>query len=327
MKIHIFFFCLIYNLSNGQNCGCTDLLAKNYNANATVNDGSCSYKKTKIKPEFSNKISDSIKETSGLIAFDSLLWTHNDDHDTTLYGMDTLGEIRKKTVLNHVKNQDWEEMSQDQKYIYIGDFGNNYRGNRRDLQILKINKNSLNSQKQVIDTLAYSYEDQTDFNTQKSNSTNFDCEAFIVLPDSIYLFTKEWKNKKTTIYSIPNTTGTHVAQKKTTLNTHGLITGATYLPSQKIIALCGYSKKAKPFIFLLYDFKNTDFLSGNKRKIQLKLPFHQVEGIATTDGIHYYLTNEKLKRKPILNVSQKLHKVNLSSLLSHYLQKKHQTNP
>ena len=36
-------------------------------------------------------------------------------------------------------------------------------------------------------------------------------------------------------------------------------------------------KKAKPFIYLLYDFKNT-ILSGNKRKIQLKLPFNQIEG-------------------------------------------------
>lgn len=320
MKIHVFFFSLIYSLSSAQISGCTDVLAKNFNIHASVNDCSCQYKRTKIKPELSNKISDSIKETSGLMAFNSLLWTHNDDHDTTLYGIDTLGKIRKKIILNNFKNQDWEEISQDKNHIYIGDFGNNYQGNRRNLHILKISKNSLNSQNQDYDTIAFSYEDQTDFSPQKSNSTNFDCEAFIVNSDSIYLFTKEWKSKNTTIYSIPNTAGTHLAQKKATLNTHGLITGATYLPLEKIIALCGYSKKAKPFIYLLYDFKNADFLSGNKRKIHLKLPFHQIEGICTTDGIHYYLTNEKLQRKPILNISQKLHKVDLSPFLKPYLQ-------
>ncbi|WP_432222162.1 hypothetical protein ACRASX_01270 [Flavobacterium sp. TMP13] len=47
----------------------------------------------KIKPIFTSVLSDSIQETSGLIAFDKLLWTHNDDRDTTLYGLDTLGNI------------------------------------------------------------------------------------------------------------------------------------------------------------------------------------------------------------------------------------------
>jgi hypothetical protein len=59
----------------------------------------------------------------------------------------------------------------------------------------------------------------------------------------------------------------------------GLITGATYLPHKKIIALSGYSKC--PHLFTLYDYNNSNFFSGNKRKIKIALPFHQVEGIAT----------------------------------------------
>lgn len=315
----ILFFCLIISSANAQISGCTDPISTNYNPNATVNDGSCVYKNIKLKPEYSKNLSDSIRETSGLIAFDNLLWTHNDDHDTTIYGLDSLGTIRKKVILDKTVNQDWEEISQDSTHLYLGDFGNNASGNRADLNILKIEKKSFLEGNPTIETISFRYSDQTDFSVKKPNTTNFDCEAFIVSKDSIYLFTKQWKSSKTCIYKLPNQPGNHVAQLTHTFNTKGLVTGATYLESKKLIILCGYSKLGNPFLYLLYNYKNTDFLSGNKRRIDLKLPFHQIEGIATKDGLHYYLTNEALVRKPILNVPQQIHYFDLSSILSSYL--------
>ena len=321
MKTFFLFFFLFVSSTYGQISGCTDSLSKNYNPNATKNDGSCLYSVYKIKPQHSIRLSDSIKETSGLIAFDHLLWTHNDDHDKTIYGLDSLGKIRKKIILNKVMNHDWEEISQDSTHLYIGDFGNNYRGNRTDLQILRIKKKSFLEENPIIDTISFSYPNQTGFKPQKGNTTNFDCEAFIVSKDSIYLFSKEWSSFKTSIYVLPNQPGKYIAKLKEILNTEGLVTGAAYLESKKLIVLCGYSKKGKSFLYLLYDFKDYDFLSGNKRKINLKLPFHQIEGIATKDGLHYYLTNESLIRKPILNIPQQIHYFDLSSLLNSYLHK------
>nr|WP_199003323.1 T9SS C-terminal target domain-containing protein [Flavobacterium sp. ASV13] len=316
---NILFFCLILFSANAQVTGCTDPLSKNYNPNATVNNGSCFYKNVKLKPEYSVKLSDSIKETSGLIAFDNLLWTHNDDHDQTIYGLDSLGKIRKKIILDQAVNHDWEEISQDNTHLYIGDFGNNYSGNRTNLNILKIEKKSFLEGKPVIETISFRYADQTDFSAQKPNSTNFDCEAFLVLKDSIYLFTKQWKSSKTSIYVLPNLAGNHVAQLKNTLDVKGLVTGVTYVESKKQIVLCGYSKIGKPFLYLLYDYQNADFLSGNKRRISIKLPFHQIEGIATFDGLHYYLSNEALVRKPVINVPQQIHRFDLSFLLNSQL--------
>ena len=321
MKTFFLFFFLFISSAYSQISGCTDSLSENYNSEASQNDGNCFYKYLKIKPEYSFKLNDSIKETSGLIAFDNLLWTHNDDHDTTIYGVDSLGKIQKKIILPKVVNHDWEEISQDSTHIYIGDFGNNYSGNRTDLQILKIEKKSFLAKNPVIETISFSYSNQTDFKTQKGNTTNFDCEAFIVAKDSIYLFSKEWNNSKTSIYALPNQPGSHMAKLKENINTEGLITGATYLESKKLIVLCGYSKKGKSFLYLLYDFKDYNFLSGNKRRINVKLPFHQIEGIATKDGLHYYLTNESLVRKPILNVPQQIHYFDLSSILNSYLHK------
>ncbi|MEP6803558.1 MAG: T9SS C-terminal target domain-containing protein [Flavobacterium sp.] len=317
----ILFFCLIISSGYAQIQGCTDPLSKNYNAKATINDGSCIYKNVKVKPEYSNQLSDSVKETSGLIAFDNLLWTHNDDHDKTIYGLDSLGKIQKKIILDKVTNHDWEEISQDSTHLYIGDFGNNFSGNRTDLNILKIEKKSFLEGNPVIETISFRYADQTDLSAQKGNTTNFDCEAFIVSKDSIYLFTKQWGASKTSIYVLPKQAGNHIAKFKETLDTKGLVTGATYLESKKLIALCGYSKLGKSFLYLLYDFKDHDFLSGNKRRIDLKLSFHQIEGIATQDSLHYYLSNESLVRKPIINVPQQIHRFDLSRILKSYLHK------
>lgn len=321
MKKHLLFCFFFYIYSYSQITGCTDSSAKNFNSRATLNDGSCYYNKTKIKPLYSKKISDSLKETSGLVYFDNLLWTHNDDHDTTLYGLDTLGKINKKIHLKNIKNQDWEEITQDSTFIYIGDFGNNATGNRTNLNILKIDKNTLFNENPIVENITFRYADQTNFSPTKPNQTQFDSEAFVVTKDSIYLFTKQWKTSKTSIYTLPNKSGNHIARLKNTFNTKGLLTGATYIESKKILAMCGYSKTGKAFIYLLYDFKDHDFISGNKRKINLGLSFHQIEGITTKDGIHYYITNEALIRKPILNIPQQIHYFDLSSVLNSYLHK------
>ncbi|SHH36651.1 hypothetical protein [Flavobacterium defluvii] len=317
-RIILLFLISVFSIRS-QTSGCTDPLSKNYNPKSIQNNGSCIYENIKIKPKYSKKLSDSVRETSGLIAFDNLFWTHNDDHDKTIYGLDSLGKIRKKIVLEKAVNHDWEEISQDSLYVYIGDFGNNFKGNRKDLNILKIEKKSFLEQNPVIEKISFLYADQNDFSAQSPNSTDFDCEAFIVSKDSIYLFSKQWKSSKTNIYVLPNQPGNYIAKFKETLDTKGLVTGAVFFEKKKILALCGYSKTGRSFLYLLYDFKNNAFLSGNKRKIDLKLPFHQIEGITTKDGLHYFITNESLVRKPILNTQQQIHYLDLSSLLTEYI--------
>ena len=315
MKITLLFF-LIYTTSiYSQITGCTDSLAVNFNPNATINDGSCRYKKSKIKPETRFTLSDSIAETSGLVAFHQLFWTHNDDHDTTIYGLNKKGKIQSKIKLEKVKNTDWEDIAQDTSYLYIGDFGNNYRGNRTDLHILRIEKESFLARKPLIDTISFSYSNQVDFNIQKPNTSNFDCEAFVVTKDSIYLFSKEWTQNKTAIYTLPKKPAKYVAQIKKSLEVNGLITGATLIESKNTIVLCGYSKKLKPFVYLIYDTKNFNFSLANKRKIQLKLAFHQIESIASPDGKQFYLTNESFVKKPFFNTLQQIQTFDLGAFI------------
>ncbi|WP_396179103.1 T9SS C-terminal target domain-containing protein [Flavobacterium sp.] len=317
----LFFITFFSNIVCAQRNGCTDQQAKNYDSKADRNDGSCVYSKNKIKPDFSVTLSDAVHESSGLLYWKNKLWTMNDDGDTHLYSFDSLGKKVQKLAITKVRNTDWEAIAQDSAYIYIGDLGNNVNGNRKDLHILKIEKNALLQNKTVVDTISFSFEKQFSFENQKANTTDFDCETLLVTRDSIYLVTKEWSSKKASLHVLPKTKGEHQAKFKAEFNVKGLITGGVILEDQKIIALSGYSKMLKPFVYLLYDYNGNDFFSGNKRKIKLALPFHQVEGIATKDGLHYYLTNEAFQRKPLISVPQKLHSIDLSDYLKSYLLK------
>lgn len=314
MKKILLLFILCVSTTYSQISGCTDALAENFSPNATVKDGSCRYAFTKIKPTSTQKLSDSLVETSGLIAFDNLLWTHNDDHDTNIYGLDLNGKIKRKIKLENVVNTDWEEISQDSSYLYIGDFGNNYRGNRTDLHILRIEKKSFLFNNPVIDTISFSYSDQSDFSKQKPNSTDFDCEAFIVSKDSIYLFTKQWTQNKTAVYTLPKIPGNYIARSEYALNVDGLVTGATITAKNEIV-LCGYTKNFQTFLYLVYDLKNFDFATANQRRINFSLTYHQIEGITTIDGKKIFISNESFIKKPIINNPQQIHSFDLSSYL------------
>jgi hypothetical protein len=299
--------------------GCTDPLANNYNPAATLNDGSCAYAPATVAVARSWSLPAALEETSGLIIWEGLLWTHNDDTDIHLYAIDTNAIADYQAFeLSGTTNTDWEEIAQDDAYVYVGDFGNNANGNRTDLHILRIEKSSLLARAPLIDTIWFSYALQTDFSPTGGNNTDFDCEALVVAADSIYLFTKEWVSQRSSLYALPKSPGAHLAQYRGAQEVQGLITGATYLEDKRLAVLCGYNLLLQPFLYLLYDFDGHDFFSGNKRKASLSLPFHQIEGIATADGRTYFVSNERFVQA-FLEVEPKLHRLDLSALLGNYL--------
>ena len=293
--------------------GCTDPLATNFNPSATDNDGSCVYAATSVTPEFSIAMTDTLSETSGLFFWNNLYWTHNDNADPNFYAIDsTNGNIVNQCNANGLVAYDWEETTQDSNFVYIGDFGNNANGNRQDLRIFKILKTDLCGTPQV-DTIAFAYEDQVDFTPTGSNNTDFDCEAFVVFGDSIYLFTKQWNSQQTTLYALPKAPGSYTAHKRATFNVDGLITGAALSNGGNVLTLCGYTTVLQPFVYLMYDFNDFDFFSGNKRRIALDVPNAQVEAVATQNGLVHYLTNEAT---PIFNTPQSFYKFDFMPYLT-----------
>lgn len=324
MKYYLLFigFLLLYvpdNEMNAQVSGCNDPLATNFNPAATQNNGSCLYSEAFISPSSSEILPEYMNETSGLIFWNQKIWTHNDDTDIKIYSFkpNAVTDIKSYPLTGTVNN-DWEEISQDFKYLYVGDFGNNKNGNRTDLKILRIEKNSLMVNNPKIDTISFRYSLQNNINGTGANNTDFDCEAFIVSNDSIYLFTKEWVSKKTSIYVLPKTPGKFIANFRDRYDIGGLITGATYHETKRIVVLTGYSSLLQPFLILLYDYKDYNFFSGNKRKVLINAPFHQVEGICSETELKYFISNES-RTQSGFTIPQKLHSLDLKDLLGNYV--------
>jgi hypothetical protein len=300
--------------------GCTDPLSSNYNANATLNDGSCNYVTASVNTESSITLPTLLDETSGLMLWNGGLYTINDDSDNNVYRIDpATGNILQTLPVSGATNQDWEEIAQDNDFVYIGDFGNNVSGNRTNLNIVKVDKAGLLNGSPSVNYINFVYDNQTSFAPTANNATDFDCEAMIVTDTNIYLFTKQWVSQQTSLYVLPKTPGSHVAQFVGTINVNGLITGATYLPGKKLVALSGYTSMLSPFMYLLYDFQGNEFFSGNRRKVSISASLHQMEGIATADGINFYMSNEHFQQAAIVNIAQKLHIIDMSEYLQTYI--------
>jgi len=249
--------------------------------------------------------------TSGIISYNGNLITMNDHSDSNLYVIDTLGN-GLRSINTHLAFVDCEEISQDILYIYLGDFGNNSSGNRQNLRIFRIPKAEIDANNVTnVDTITFSYSNQSDFAPLQVNQTDFDCEAMIVTDSSIYLFSKQWHRKQTALYRLDKQVGAHVAEFMDQYNIAGLVTGATYLQEQGEVFLVGYSTLLEPFYVRLSSFVTDSFFSGSVEKCSIALPFCQMEAIARQNGYVFYTTNENVSRNGV-NVPQRLHRMDLS---------------
>lgn len=320
--------------------GCTDPSANNYDPSATVNDGSCTYNETFYTPPvIVDTISDILKESSGLQWVNNSLWSFNDRGGTPdLYRIDTASKAILQTVrLGGATNVDWEEVSYDGTYFYVGDFGNNLNGFRKDLKIYKFPYSlipdyttnpdaAIDSAK--IEVINFTYSDQKDTAASPLDSTKFDCEAMIVSGGKIHLFTKDWIDYTSTHYVINSThAGTYVATPADTLNTGYLVTAASKAPDKEFVVLLGYivGNGSQPYIspgnhymHLLSDYSNGKYFNGNKRKINLPTASEmgQAEGITFRNDDYGYISNERFKKSigPVDIISvQKLRSFSISS--------------
>ena len=241
-----------------------------------------------------------IKETSGLIFFNNKLITHNDSGDgPNLYEIDTIsGTITRTITITNATHVDWEDISQDDTHIYIADIGNN-SGDRQDLKIYKILKSDyISSTSITAEIISFSYEDQTDF-TSQPNNTNFDSEAISIYQGNIFIFTKNWIDFKTNAYIIPKSVGSYTAQKVSSYDVQGLITGVTYNPDANSFLFCGYDNTFTPFLFYVDQNRppSMDIFGGSPTKIDLINDIFleqgsQIEGIAFIEFPKYFISRE-----------------------------------
>ena len=241
-----------------------------------------------------------VEETSGLIFLNGKIITHNDSgDDPNLYEIDTIsGTISRIINITNATHIDWEDISQDNTYIYIADIGNN-NGDRDNLIIYKILKSDFISSTSVTaEQITFSYEDQTDFTSQPNNS-NFDAEAIAVYQENIFIFSKNWVDFKTNAYVIPTATGNYSAEKVSSYDSQGLITGVSYNASTDGFLFCGYNNTLIPFLLYVgHDRPSSlDIFGGIPTKIDLIDSIFleqgsQIEGITFFEDSKYYISRE-----------------------------------
>jgi len=235
-----------------------------------------------------------VHESSGIIYLNDKIVTHNDGGgEAVLYEIDPeTGELSAELVVSNSTNQDWEELTFDQQHIYIADIGNN-DGERTDLRFYQINLISYFQRTNNMlsaDTIRFSYENQLSFDADPR--TNFDAGAVISYGDSLYIFTRNWGDLHSNIYSLPKIPGDHIAKQIGRINPEGLITGAVYNPYVNEIMLTGYTFNG-PFLFRLWDFEGPDFSQAKTKKLSFELPgSFQIEGIEAIDETEYLITSE-----------------------------------
>ncbi|MBI3233968.1 MAG: hypothetical protein HYZ42_07985, partial [Bacteroidetes bacterium] len=226
MKLFLLFFLsfLLFNITQAQTWGCTDIQAINFNPNSTQNDGSCQYRATTITPQLIYKLPTKLNETSGIVCINNRIYTHNDaGNENYIYELnedkDTI--IHATKIVGLDSKTDFEDISADNKYLYICDAGNN-KGNRKNLKIIKIALVDLQKDSTVAEKIEFNYPDQKNF-TKRDHAHNFDCEAMFCWNDTIHIFTKNWLNYYTKHYILSTKPGVYAAQFIDSFNVEMLV--------------------------------------------------------------------------------------------------------
>jgi hypothetical protein len=236
-----------------------------------------------------------VNETSGLLYLNNTLITHNDSANTNeLFDIDvSTGIVTRTVTITNATNVDWEDLTHDDTYIYVGDFGN-YQGDRTDLKVYRIAiTDYFNNTEVTADIIHYSYSDQTDFTTSPF-ATNFDAESLIHFNNKLYIFTRNWVDGNTNIYELPKTPGTHSISNIDAVTAGGLVSGATFNALSNTIVITGFDTNGA-FLIELTGFNSGLFSNGTVTKTSIAVPENysfQIEAIYPISADEYYITAE-----------------------------------
>jgi len=226
----------------------------------------------------------SLKEASAIekTSHSDLLWTIEDaGNKNNIYGLDLKGNIVKDIDISNSSNIDWEDLTSDKAgNIYIGDFGNNSK-NRDDFTIYKVS--NLNADETTAERIRF---------VLPKNMNSEDFEAFFLLNNNFYIFSKE--NKSSVLLKVPNSIGKHTAELITDFKMKGKrtkITSADVSDDGRTIVLLNHDK-----LWKITNFKSDNFFEGNIEVLDFKHN-SQKEGICFLNKNTVYITDEKKKNE------------------------------
>jgi hypothetical protein len=285
--------------SCGSKRGCIDPVSLNFDPDAKIDDQSCTYPAYYLNPVPIRKLKNKFIENSALNYDNERIWTLSDaGGENRIYTIDTLGggELEDLELLG-VTNIDFEALTSNDTHFFVGDFGNN-DGIRTDLTIYKFPKPSPIVRNNIVspESIRFTYPDQKDY--RKNQNTSFDCEAMIYYNDHLYLFTKDHQTNTSSLYEIPAQAGSYEAKLKGKFDTKGTITDAHINRDKNKIVLVGHHPDRQTnFLWVLKDFRGSDFFTGKKLYAELGTldQVGQIEGVSFFDNNRLFISNEQYK--------------------------------
>ena len=233
-----------------------------------------------------------INETSGLEILNDVFVTHNDSGgEPSLYFFNLSGEIINSIKIEkenfwEIYNNDWEDITADEDYIYIADTGNNF-GTRDNLNILKVKISDFS----VDDKIDIFYSNQDSF--FPSSKHEYDAEALLIIEGKIALFSKDRDSLNTDLYLIDES----VKEKQelssvANFNVNSLITGGDYDSDTGILALVSYSFRGEQYLILFEDFNIDNPRYNSFKKYRIPIERAQIESVKIINGNMFWVTSE-----------------------------------
>ena len=233
-----------------------------------------------------------INETSGLEILNDVFVTHNDSGgEPSLYFFNLSGEIINSIKIEkenfwEIYNNDWEDITADEDYIYIADTGNNF-GTRDNLNIIKVKISDFS----IDDKIDIFYSNQDSF--FPSSKHKYDAEALLIIEDKIALFSKDRDSLNTDLYLIDES----VKEKQelssvANFNVNSLITGGDYDSDTGILALVSYSFKGEQYLILFEDFNIDNPRYNSFKKYRIPIERAQIESVKIINGNMFWVTSE-----------------------------------
>jgi len=233
-----------------------------------------------------------INETSGLEIINDVFITHNDSGgESSLYFFNLNGEITNSIKLEEesfweIYNNDWEDITADEDFIYIADTGNNF-GTRDNLNIIKVKISdfSIDSKVDIF------YSDQESF--FPSSKHKYDAEALLIIEDKIALFSKDRDSLNTDLYLIDNRIkGKQELSSVAKFNVNTLITGGDYDSDTGILALVSYSSRGEQYLILFEDFDIDNPRNNYFKKYRIPIERAQIEAVKIISEKLFWVTSE-----------------------------------
>lgn len=242
------------------------------------------------------KLNKAVKENSGIVIHQGIVYTHNDSGDGPYiyhFPLSDPGTV-SKTKLTNANNTDWEDMAFDGDNVFVFDTGTNNKS-RKKMTYYKVALSALNNQ-EIPETGFESVDFK--FKDEYGETKKVNCEAATVV-DGDLIFISKAKSNKADIYLAKQ--GEDEAHFQTEIKIPVEITGVTTYDDK--IYFCGYDKIGDNIYTSKIGYLTRSPVEGWKKPTFVLFEGiikGQCEGIFIADDVLYVSTEENLLAPPKL---------------------------